>query len=91
MKKRQPDPDSDNPYEPYTNEEAAELLSNEEHLDGRAGDYWSGTHPAFNQQHAYPFTAVIELQTGVVYETDPIPQVMSAKEVLEAVKELNED
>ncbi len=77
--------------EPYTNQEAAVHLRDPEHLNGNIGDIWSGTHPAFNKNHTFPLTAVIELQTGKVIATDPIPQIIEPEEVIEAVREANDN
>ncbi len=74
-----------------SNEEAAEHLSDEAHLDGRRGDLWSGTHPAFADSHAYPFSAVIDLDTGVVLATDPIPEILTVEEILKQVKKANKN
>ena len=77
--------------DPYDNDEAAEHLMDEDHLDGRRGNYWSGTHPKFNPQHTFPFTAVIDLATGVVLDTDPIPELMTPDDILDTVQKANKD
>lgn len=73
-----------------SNEEAAAVLMDENHLDGRMGDIWSGTHPAFNTNHGAPFTAVIDLENGEVLATDPIPELLTVDEILAAVHEANQ-
>ncbi len=73
----------------YTNEEAAQHLQDPNHFAGTQSNYWTGIHPAFNDQHGVPFTAVIELSTGKVLATDPIPEFLTPAEVMAAVKEAN--
>jgi len=72
---------------PYSNQEAALHLQDENHLDGFIGNIWSGTHPAFNSNHSMPFTAVIDLETGEVIATDPIPEILTPEQVIKAVEE----
>ncbi len=56
-------------------------------MNGFGGNIWSGTHPAFNTLHAMPFTAVIDLKTGLVTATDPIPEILTPAQVIAAVEE----
>ena len=75
----------------YPNDVAASHLEDSEHLDGNAGNYWSGTHPAFSSNHGMPLTAVIDLKSGEVLAVDPMPELLSADDVMDAVEQANSD
>ena len=75
----------------YPNDVAASHLEDSEHIDGNAGNYWSGTHPAFSTSHGMPVTAVIDVQTGEVLASDTNGDMLSVDDVMDAVEQANSD